>query len=470
MKTIQELRDDLSHKVRSAEDIQANADKANRNLTGEEMKSIKALHAEVDSIKADIADIEEAEALRLKTKQAIEAMTTPNKQVTPKSQPNDGAPPANSDFRVVPTNERIGQLRAFKARAGETQAQANYNAYESAQFIKAMFYNNGAADRWMKERHGHDWRAAHTEGTNTAGGYLVPSAMEQTIIDLREDYGVFRRNTRVRPMSGDVLNIPKKNGRWSATFTGESVALTESSSTFTNVQLVAKKLGGYATLSSELAEDAAVSIVDQLVNDFAYGLALKEDQCAFLGDGTTTYGGIAGLYELFKVTPLSGAQLVGAVDAASGHDTFSEITVADLASIMGRLPIYARMNAKFYCSQVCNEMVFGAIKASGGGNTITDLQGNVGANYLGYPIVVTQTLPAGPTTDYSDVPMLFFGDLSMSSSLGERRGIRIGRSDEYRWVNDDISLKVTERIDIVNHDIGSSTTGDFGAIVALVGE
>ena len=32
-----------------------------------------------------------------------------------------------------------------------------------------------------------------------------------------------------------------------------------------DVVLVAKKLGGYATLSSELAEDAVISVVDDLV-------------------------------------------------------------------------------------------------------------------------------------------------------------------------------------------------------------
>lgn len=473
MKTIQELRDDLSHKIRSAEDIQNLAEKTNRPLTAEETKAVKALHDEAAAIEADIKTLEEQEKLAKTTAewQAKLAKPAPRQTVAPEA--NDGNAPvlASPDIRAVPVHQRIGGLKAFTAKsAGGSQAQANYNAYESAMFIAAMFYNNAKADRWLREHRGHDWRAAHTEGTNTQGGYLVPAPMETAIIDLRENYGVFRQNTRVRPMASDVLNVPKKSGRWSASFTAESTALTESSSTYTNIQFVAKKLGGYATLSSELAEDAVVSIVDDLVRDFAYGLALKEDQCAFIGDGTTTYGGIAGLTKLFNDTPLSGTQLAGAISAASNHDTFAEIDVDDLSSMMAVLPDYARMNAKFYCSRVAAEMVFGSIKASGGGNNITDLNGNVGMNYLGYPIVVSQVLPNGPSTDYSSLAMLFFGDLTLSSSLAERRGIRIARSDEYRWVQDDISLKVTERIDIINHDIGSSTAGDYGAIVSLNGE
>lgn len=469
MKTIQELRDDLSHKIRSAEDIQTAADKNARALTAEETRSVKAYHAEADEISADIAKIEEQEALLVKTQEWAARLNGTKPRKTPALEINNGGDVPDNTVRVVPTNERIGSLKSFTAKAaGGSQAQANYNAYEAGQFIAAMFYNNAKADRWMKSQHGQDWRAAHSEGTNTAGGYLVPTAMESAIIDLRENYGVFRQNTRVRPMSSDVLNVPKKNGRWTASFTAESAALTEASSTFTNVQFVAKKLGGYATLSSELAEDAIVSVADQLVNDFAYGLALKEDQCGFTGDGTSTYGGIAGLTKLFNDTPLSGTQLAGAISAGSNLDTFAEITVADLASLMGTLPDYARMNAKFYCSRVAAEVLFGSIKASGGGNTITDLNGNTGPNYLGYPIVVSQVLPTS-TGDLSDLAMIFFGDLSMSSSLAERRGIRIARSDEYRWINDDVSLKVTERIDIINHDIGSSTAGDVGAIVSLNG-
>jgi hypothetical protein len=41
-------------------------------------------------------------------------------------------------------------------------------------------------------------------------------------------------------------------------------------------------------------EDAIISIADDLAEEIVYAFSLKEDQCGFIGDGTSTYGGIVG--------------------------------------------------------------------------------------------------------------------------------------------------------------------------------
>jgi HK97 family phage major capsid protein len=40
-----------------------------------------------------------------------------------------------------------------------------------------------------------------TEGVNEAGGFLVPEEFGNDLIDLREIYGVFRRNAKMVPMA-----------------------------------------------------------------------------------------------------------------------------------------------------------------------------------------------------------------------------------------------------------------------------
>jgi HK97 family phage major capsid protein len=63
--------------------------------------------------------------------------------------------------------------------------------------------------------------------------------------------------------------------------------------------------------------------------------------------------------------------------------------------------------------------------------------------------------------------MAFFGDLSKSSALGDRRRLRIFRSEHRFMDTDQIGITGTERFDIVNHDVGSTTAA--GPIVALIG-
>jgi HK97 family phage major capsid protein len=133
------------------------------------------------------------------------------------------------------------------------------------------------------DRHGIEVKA-HTEGVNSAGGFLVPDEFETELISLREQFGVFRREARVRPMSSDTLRVPRRSATLSASFVGEATAGTESTQTFESVLLVAKKAMVLTTVSNELNEDAFVNLADDVAGEIAYAFAKKEDECGFVGD------------------------------------------------------------------------------------------------------------------------------------------------------------------------------------------
>jgi HK97 family phage major capsid protein len=109
-------------------------------------------------------------------------------------------------------------------------------------------------------------------------------------------------------------------------------------------------------------------------------------------------------------------------------------------------------------------VVFSRLAATAGGNSITTLGGAVQRSYLGYPIEVCQKLPT--STGSLTGAMLLFGNLQMAATLGERRGIQVKRSDEIKFVEDQIAIKATERVDINVHDTGDATNA--GPIVALL--
>lgn len=451
-KTIADLQDELNHAVRSADDYQNRADKANRALTREEQASVEDLLRQSEDLEVEIEAAKKAEALRNKVKAKVgDLIVSPPRITTPAAPIKDGVPPPAREYATVTSGYRVGKLKAFKNDS---------DAFDVGQFLMATFAGNRLASDYCKQRGIFN---SNSEGVNSQGGVLVPTILEKTIIDLRENYGVVRQNARVRPMTSDVLDIPRKSSRVSASFYGEGVAVSETNAAFDMVKLVAKKLGVISLISSELMEDAIISIADDFANDAALAFATKEDQCAFVGDGTSTYGGIVGLSSAFTST------MAGWVTITSGHDLFSEIDATDLSLVMGKLPAYARQGqggAKWYCSQLAHDQVFQRLAATAGGNTVQSLSGSFGPSYLGYPIVVSQALPAVATT-LSGLPMLYFGNLMMSTSLGDRRGISVKASTEIKFFEDQTAIKATERIDIVNHDLGNTTTA--GPLVALIG-
>lgn len=451
-KTIADLQDELNHVVRSADDIQARADKANRPATREEQASMEDLLRQGEDLRVEIAAAEKAEAIRNKVKSAVSDLVVAKPRVTTPTAPiKDGTAPAPREFATITSGYRVGKLKAFKN---------DQDAYDVGQFLMATFGGNRLANEYCKQRGIFN---ANTEGVNSQGGVLVPSVLEKTIIDLRENYGVVRQNARVRVMTSDTLDIPRKSSRVSASFYGEGTAISETNAAFDMVKLVAKKLGVISLISSELMEDAIISIADDFANDAALAFATKEDQCWASGDGTSTYGGIVGLSSAFNST------LAGWVVAQTNHDTFAELDATDLALVMGKLPAYARQGqggAKWYCSQLAHDQVFQRLAATAGGNTVQSVSGKFEPSYLGYPIVVSQALPAVSTT-LSGVPMLYFGNLQMSTSLGDRRGISVKTSTEIKFFEDQVAIKATERIDIINHDLGTTTAA--GPLVVLVG-
>ncbi len=451
MKTIQELRDDRVHALRSAGDMNDKIEKENRLPTSEERTTIDDFMSQASKIQAEIDAIQAAHDQRTKLNDALKGLAKPEARKVaeaPNANPVGGE---TSTIEVSDYSHRYGKLKAF------TGKDAELNALKSGMAIRAAFLGDYKARRFC-EQHGIESRSM-SENVNTAGGFLVPEEMSTAIIDLREQYGVFRRNCQVLAMGRDTITIPRRVAGLTAYFVAEGTAGTASDKSFDQVQLVAKKLYALTYLSTELAEDAIINIADDLAQEMGYAFALKEDQCGFNGDGTSTYGGIEGV--TVKIVGLAGA-----VNATAGHDTLAEIDSTDLANLMGKLPAYARMGAKWFVSQTAFDIVFGRLAIGAGGNTLSMLGGAIQRSYLGYPIEVSQVLPTATTT-LGTSAMILFGNLAQAATLGERRGIAVKRSDEIKFVEDQIALKATERIDINVHDLGDASTA--GPVVALMG-
>lgn len=460
--------DEILVKMRAIVD-KASAEK--RDISEDEQKELDSLQAQFETEKrnADRANaLAEAEKEARELKAKLDAMEADRKAAEERAKPQERKAPANAaeppkhseDRSRIQTVKRYGSLRNFT-----TGDNAEERAYRFGQWCLAANGNDNAA-RWCAE-HGIELRG-HTEGVNAQGGFAVPDEFDNDLIDLRERFGVFRRNARVVPMMSDVKNRRRRTGGLTAYFTGEAEAGTESDKSWDMVSLTAKKLMVLATYTNELDEDAVLNIGDDLAGEIAYAFSSKEDDCGFNGTGTSTYGGITGVIQ--KINNVSGTA-AGLKTATSGSDDdWSVITIRDLEQLVGVLPEYAETtNVKWYCSKAFFANVLQALAYAAGGNTTEQISGaRVGKTFLGYPVEVTQKMPK--TASSAEIVCLF-GDLRLAADFGDRRQNAISFSEDATvggvsvFETDEIAIRGTTRFDINVHSVGDSS--DAGPMVAL---
>ncbi len=323
---------------------------------------------------------------------------------------------------------------------------------------------NGIPVQWVEDT---ESKAAHGENANELGGFLVPEEFDADLIDLRLQYGVFRRNARYTPMSSDTKNRSRRTGGLTAYFVGEAQAGTVSNKGWDRVQLIAKKLMVLALVSNELNEDAAINIGDDLAQEIAYAFAYKEDLCGFLGDATSAYGGILGVNT--RLTTVNGVDEGGGLILAAGN-AYSEIILSDFNRTVARLPSYARLGAKWYASPTFNDSVMQKLAFAAGGVPGMEIINGVPTNkFLGYPVELTEVMPV---TEANSQVCAVFGNLQMAAMFGDRRGTTISFSEHATvgsincFETDQIAVRGTERFDINVHDVGTATVA--GPVVGLI--
>lgn len=298
---------------------------------------------------------------------------------------------------------------------------------------------------------------AQVEGDDSAGGFLVPHEFNNDMIDLREKFGVFRRNVRIVPMASDTRSQPRRKGGLTAYVIGEGKGATESQKGWDRVSLSAKKIGALTSYSSEIAEDALVSIGDDLASEIAYAFSQFEDTVGFIGNGGVDHARITG-----AVTRLQ--NLVGAagVITAAGN-TWDEFVKEDFLAVVGGLPEFAETaNVKWFCSKLFWATVMQRVKLNMGGNNVGDVEEAGRKIFLGYPVEVSQVLPKAPV---NGKVQCLFGDLRLAAMMGDRRQTTIATSEHVKFVEEEILIRGTERFDINVHDIGDTVTP--GPLMAL---
>lgn len=375
----------------------------------------------------------------------------PAAAAVPVMAPEVAAERAGVKVELARSIPRYGRISNFKGAGAEERA------YRFGQWLlgRALFDANFApcvAARTFCQENGLIVRAMG-ESVNETGGYTVPPEFGNDLIDLREQFGVFRRNAKVVPMSSDTRTDPRRVSGLTAYFVAEAGSITASDMGWDQVSLVAKKLAVLARYSSEVNEDSILNFGDTLAGEIAYAFAEKEDRCGFLGDGTSTYGGMTGVTQKLLGLSATRADIAG-LQVAAGN-AFSEVTLANFEEVVAKLPQYADTEAAAWFvhrSFYWNVMV--RVMLAAGGVTASEIEDARRQRFMGYRVEFSQVMP---NVEANDTVVALLGDLSKAASFGTRRDTQIAFSEHSRFANDEIEIRGTERFDINVHSVGNSS-------------
>jgi HK97 family phage major capsid protein len=267
------------------------------------------------------------------------------------------------------------------------------------------------------------------EGTDSEGGYLVPTLLHSAIIELLEDEAVVRPRATLIDMTGmktNQLNIDGIASKPIAQWSAENADKGTSSMTFNQISLTPYTLAVIVPISKQLRDDTPFNIVSLLAKAMAEGVAKEEDKAFMTANGSGRPTGI----DNYTFTTIS----------AGGAVTFDHIN-----SAYWRLPQAYRKNGFWIMNGRTIEVV-SMLKDSNNRPLLLDSG-----------IITEPGIPAlkgRPVLEQNDIASskIFFGDLS-AYWIGVKQNLTIDIAEEATirsinlWERNLIAVRVEERVD-----------------------
>lgn len=237
-----ELRQKRAALVAEARAILEAAEKEKRELAAEETEKYDRIMAEVDKLAKDIEREERVASLE----------------------------------REIAKPQ--GTVAARKEQPGDGQEQRDLRASDE---YRGAFWKNFRHGK--QALMGEEYRALNV-GTDGAGGYLVPTEFERTLIEKLTQENVIRSLATIIESSTD-RQIPVVETEGVAYWTAEQAAFTESDDAFGQKLLSAHKLTVLMRVSEELLQDSAFDLEAYVARKFAKRAGMKEEDAFVVGDG-----------------------------------------------------------------------------------------------------------------------------------------------------------------------------------------
>ena len=391
-----------------ADELQALSDLSQENeLDQNQIELVNELDAEFKSLEEKRMSLQAVQD-KLDAAKAAKAIPETSSIVEP-AQIEDSV---KEDKQVIPARVKNQRVKHFASAE---------DAYISGMYLAALGGNARAKE----------FLAAQSIGTDSLGGFTVPDPLSDALINLIEDRGTARQKSQRIVMSADTWSVPKVAGQATIYYPSEAASVTDSSVSFSQVQLAAKKLAALVKMSTEVTEDSILDMLSVVVDSIAYSIALEEDKNLFNG----VSGGV-------NTSGIAGDASVDDTNVAS----VSALALTDLTACSSGIgnPIIGAVN-EWYMSPVVFHGAVRDLLNAAGNNSMRELEEGQRPTLLGYPVNLVSCLPSAPA---SGELVAVFGDLRLGAYFGDRRALNFKTLNELYMEQDQIGVVATERIDI----------------------
>lgn len=296
----------------------------------------------------------------------------------------------------------------------------------------AAYLKNGTVSKLM------------AEGTDTAGGYLVPEEFRNMMIMYdAEDTLVWQRST-VWPMGGEKIQFPKLQQNPDVQDAGfdnfagvtfdwveEGGEKPETEPNFGMVEMIVHELAGYTEITNTLLDDSVINLVNYLTRLFRSAWYWYTDKSFIQGTG--------------------GKQPLGIINDPSILTVFRQtadtIEVQDVLNMESRMPAVFDTNAVWFITKQGRAALRGQTVTSSSKELVlqemyTDLSKGYDMTILGKPAFLADgKIPALGST----------GDLILGTwtwyYVGFRQDFSMDSSRHYKFRNNRTALRCSGRLD-----------------------
>ncbi|KAF0136861.1 MAG: phage major capsid protein [Xanthobacteraceae bacterium] len=149
---------------------------------------------------------------------------------------------------------------------------------------------------------------------DTAGGYLATPEFTTEVLKGIVEISPMRQAARVGSTSSGSIILPKRTGRPTARWVGETEDRTETGSAYGQVEIPVHESACFVDVSLRLLEDAAVNVEAEVASDLAEEFGRQEGEVFLNGNGDKKPMGILNA-EGIAHTPSGNASTLGSAPA-----------------------------------------------------------------------------------------------------------------------------------------------------------
>lgn len=292
---------------------------------------------------------------------------------------------------------------------------------------------------------------AQSEGSDAAGGYLVPDGFLNKIIERKKAYGgIASLAETITTDSGNPLPFPTNDDTAN---TGEIVAENAAPAGGADLVFGVKTLGAYKytsqgtgglplKVSVELLQDSAFDLESYLARALGTRIARKQAVDFAVGTGTGQPQGL-----------LTG--LTAGVDLAGATPTYAELLAATYA--IEEEYLNDTSNVAWVMNAAILRGIQGILDTSGRplvADMTAGISGRPSRTLLGYPVVIDNALPA---TWVAATKTAIFGNVHDSYLIRQVKGVTLVVLRELYAVNGQVGFMAWARADALVQDPNAAT-------------